>query len=392
MNVSLPNVLDVDTLSDLVARQVPITILDVRTPAEYEAAHIPGSYNVPLDQLPEHASALGSAIGEPAILVCRSGARARQAEQALRRADCLACTSSTVASLPGRREDCPSLVVGNDGAWNARCAASPARSSWRAARRLARLAPAGAPRRRSRWRAGLLRDDRHLWHGAAPGQVALQPRLQAAMSEPCSRTWRRGGRQPRQRQRDFQFRLTTHRKGEKLMIIDRVYTPGLAQVAYLVADEAPARCAVIDPRRDIDAYLEWAASAACVSPPSSRPTSTPTSSVVRVNWRRRPAPRSTPVGWAHTEFPHVPLDDGDEIRVGALVLRALWTPGHTPEHIAYLLIDPCRGERCRSRSSRATSSFAGEIGRPDLLGPEAQKQLIEQLYDTVEQRLKPAAG
>jgi rhodanese-related sulfurtransferase len=80
----LPNVLDIDTLSDLVARQVPITILDVRTPAEYEAAHIPGSYNVPLDQLPEHARALGSAIGEPAILVCRSGARARQAEQVLR--------------------------------------------------------------------------------------------------------------------------------------------------------------------------------------------------------------------------------------------------------------------------------------------------------------------
>ena len=43
------------------------------------------------------------------------------------------------------------------------------------------------------------------------------------------------------------------------MIIDRVYTPGLAQVAYLVADEAAGVAAVIDPRRDIDAYLEWAA-------------------------------------------------------------------------------------------------------------------------------------
>ena len=83
----LPNVLDVDTLRDLVARQAPITILDVRTPAEFEAAHIPGSYNVPLDRLPEHARDLGSAIGGPAILVCRSGGRARQAEQALREAD-----------------------------------------------------------------------------------------------------------------------------------------------------------------------------------------------------------------------------------------------------------------------------------------------------------------
>src|SRR5690242_8012305 len=76
----LPNVIDVNTLSDLVTRHVPMTILDVRTPAEFEAAHIPGSYNVPLDQLPEHAGELGSVLGGPAILVCRSGARARQAE------------------------------------------------------------------------------------------------------------------------------------------------------------------------------------------------------------------------------------------------------------------------------------------------------------------------
>jgi rhodanese-related sulfurtransferase len=83
----LPNVLDVDTLRDLVARQVPVTILDVRTPAEFEAAHIPGSYNVPLDQFPEHARDLGSVIGEPVVLVCRCGTRARQAAEALYEAE-----------------------------------------------------------------------------------------------------------------------------------------------------------------------------------------------------------------------------------------------------------------------------------------------------------------
>jgi rhodanese-related sulfurtransferase len=83
----LPNVLDVDTLRDLVARQVPVTILDVRTPAEFEAAHIPGSDNMPLDQFPEHARDLGSVIGEPVVLVCRSGARARQAAEALHEAE-----------------------------------------------------------------------------------------------------------------------------------------------------------------------------------------------------------------------------------------------------------------------------------------------------------------
>lgn len=61
-------------------QQVPTTkILDVRTPAEYEMLHIPGSYIVPLDQLPEHRFNLGNKLQEPIILLCRSGARAEQA-------------------------------------------------------------------------------------------------------------------------------------------------------------------------------------------------------------------------------------------------------------------------------------------------------------------------
>lgn len=71
----------------LAAVRSGVTILDVRTPAEFEASHISGSYNVPLDLLPEHAAALEQAAGEPIVLVCRSGGRARQAEQALRAAD-----------------------------------------------------------------------------------------------------------------------------------------------------------------------------------------------------------------------------------------------------------------------------------------------------------------
>src|SRR5688500_3244208 len=81
---NLPNALEAEVVADLLARSAPVTILDVRTPAEFVSAHIPGSYNVPLDLLPEHATAIGAATGEPVVLVCRSGARARQAEQALR--------------------------------------------------------------------------------------------------------------------------------------------------------------------------------------------------------------------------------------------------------------------------------------------------------------------
>ncbi|GFJ95449.1 sulfurtransferase [Phytohabitans rumicis] len=58
-------------------------MLDVRTPAEFETAHIPGSYNVPLDLLKEHRAELGDHLDEDVVLVCRSGARAAQAGQAL---------------------------------------------------------------------------------------------------------------------------------------------------------------------------------------------------------------------------------------------------------------------------------------------------------------------
>lgn len=81
MTTSLPTVLQP---ADLAAHQQQVTILDVRTPAEFAQVHIPGSYNVPLDQLAEHATRLTAVIGDPVVLVCRSGMRARQAEQALR--------------------------------------------------------------------------------------------------------------------------------------------------------------------------------------------------------------------------------------------------------------------------------------------------------------------
>jgi rhodanese-related sulfurtransferase len=58
-------------------------IIDVRTPAEFETAHIPGAYNVPLDLLREHRAELRRHLDEDVVLVCRSGARATQAGQTL---------------------------------------------------------------------------------------------------------------------------------------------------------------------------------------------------------------------------------------------------------------------------------------------------------------------
>jgi rhodanese-related sulfurtransferase len=58
-------------------------LLDVRTPAEFTTAHIPGSYNVPLDLLREHRDELRQHLEQDVVLICRSGARAGQAETLL---------------------------------------------------------------------------------------------------------------------------------------------------------------------------------------------------------------------------------------------------------------------------------------------------------------------
>lgn len=75
--------LDPATLRDLTRDGEGPRLLDVRTPGEFRTAHIPGSYNVPLDTLREHRGELLHHLDEDVILICRSGARAAQAEQAL---------------------------------------------------------------------------------------------------------------------------------------------------------------------------------------------------------------------------------------------------------------------------------------------------------------------
>ena len=83
----IPAVVDAVLLDDLVQQQTPMTIIDVRTPAEFESVHIPGSYNLPLNLLPERRTEVRDTLRTPAVLVCRSGARAREAEQLLREID-----------------------------------------------------------------------------------------------------------------------------------------------------------------------------------------------------------------------------------------------------------------------------------------------------------------
>ena len=78
-----PARLDAPSLREWTASTDGPRLLDVRTPAEFTTAHIPGSYNVPLDLLREHREELREHLDQDVVLICRSGARAGQAEALL---------------------------------------------------------------------------------------------------------------------------------------------------------------------------------------------------------------------------------------------------------------------------------------------------------------------
>ncbi|MFC3897111.1 rhodanese-like domain-containing protein [Lentzea rhizosphaerae] len=101
--MSTPVKLDVAQLRRQMESGAGPRLIDVRAPGEFEATHIPGSYNVPLDLLREHRDELCRHLDEQVVLICRSGRRAVEAEQAL-----------AAAGLPNLR-----LLDGGIVAWQA---------------------------------------------------------------------------------------------------------------------------------------------------------------------------------------------------------------------------------------------------------------------------------
>ena len=86
MQTTLPSLLNPAGAATLLREQSAVRILDVRTPGEFESAHIWGAYNVPLDTIAEHAREIGTNGETPLVIVCQSGQRATRAGDALRSA------------------------------------------------------------------------------------------------------------------------------------------------------------------------------------------------------------------------------------------------------------------------------------------------------------------
>ncbi len=82
--MTLPSSMAPAAITSLLREQPALRFLDVRTPGEFESAHIRGAYNVPLDTLSEHRREIRNVTDAPIVLVCQSGMRARKADEALR--------------------------------------------------------------------------------------------------------------------------------------------------------------------------------------------------------------------------------------------------------------------------------------------------------------------
>jgi hydroxyacylglutathione hydrolase len=82
-------------------------------------------------------------------------------------------------------------------------------------------------------------------------------------------------------------------------------------------------------------------------------------------------------------FPHRGLGDGDEIDLGGLSLQALATPGHTPEHLAYLLLDGARPVALFSGGSL----LVGAVARTDLISPDRTEELARSLWRSLQERI-----
>jgi hydroxyacylglutathione hydrolase len=169
------------------------------------------------------------------------------------------------------------------------------------------------------------------------------------------------------------------------MFFKQFYLGCLAQASYMIGSEGEA--AVVDPRRDVDEYLE----AAKASGLTIRHVIETHLHADFVSGHRELAERTGASIYfgrrAGASFPHIGVREGDEIRMGNVVLRFLETPGHTPESVSILVFDRTVSEEPQSVLTGDTL-FIGDVGRPDLLGAKmSARELAGLLYDSLHQKL-----
>ncbi len=168
------------------------------------------------------------------------------------------------------------------------------------------------------------------------------------------------------------------------MYFEQFYLTCLAHASYMIGSEGEA--AVVDPQRDVDIYLK----AANEQNLKIRYIFETHLHADFVSGHKELAARTGAkicIGaQARAHFPHVPLTDGFEVKMGSVRIRVLETPGHTPESICLVITD--EGEEAQPCAVLTGDTlFIGDVGRPDLSRTHTPRELAGLLYDSLHQKL-----
>ena len=173
------------------------------------------------------------------------------------------------------------------------------------------------------------------------------------------------------------------------MIFKQFYLNCLAHASYLIGDETTATAVVVDPQRDIDRYLEFAAEHQLNIKHVILTHLHADFVAGHLELRDRVGATIYLGAKAQAEYRFTPLSDGSIIEFGRVRLKALETPGHTPESISILVFNLNRSESEPLAVLTGDTLFIGDVGRPDLraaLGWSAT-DLGALLYDSLQSKL-----
>jgi hydroxyacylglutathione hydrolase len=175
------------------------------------------------------------------------------------------------------------------------------------------------------------------------------------------------------------------------MVLKQYYLGCLAHASYLIADEASGQAAVVDPQRDVEQYLEDAATLGCRIGHVFLTHFHADFVAGHLELRERAGAVIHLGARAQAEYPFSALGDGESVSLGAVRLTVLETPGHSPESISILVYDDARGGEDPHAVLTGDTLFIGDVGRPDLraaLGWTAD-ELAGLLYDSLHDKLAP---
>lgn len=176
------------------------------------------------------------------------------------------------------------------------------------------------------------------------------------------------------------------------MYFQHVFDKSLAQASYFIGCQAKGEAIVIDAQRDMDVYLKIAEQNSMkithiAETHIHADFLSGSRELASVTGAKMYLSDEGPAEWQY-EFAHEGLHHGDKIKVGNLSLEVLYTPGHTPESISFLLTDHPASDK-PVMIFTGDFVFVGDIGRPDLLEKAAgligtQEVGAKQMYESIQ--------